>query len=568
MRKNLLHKAYIIFLFFTVLFFSTCQRGEQKLAGLYTVFDQIDSLNMAHELSYNYTKEKLTESDSLLQLSKTLNYKKGEIDALCNILSSHIRHYENEDIVRYCNAYHAETKTLEDDGLRAKLLLKMGRAEYGLNDLNAALDYTLQAKKIYIKLENNIGLSESLALEGLIHHLKSNRPKAKVKVKEALALATEIGFDRGIARGYQSLGNLLLFSNPDTALFLYKKARKINEKMQYTDFLVANLMMVAVGLSMSGKLEEAGKMLRETLVIADSANDTRIQSYAQFNLAMNLEDRGQKEEALQKLFQARDSAAYYKHADILASCYEELYLYYAERGENELALENYIQYDKISDSLAIVNNGIEMLKTELKHESEREKIETSSQNSQFILILCLLGTLLLFGAYVIFQKYKKQVLNIENKQRENQLLKEQLDAKDRELTSSIIYQIRLNESKKEIADYLINEKKKFSSSYYPILDKAIERLKKNDQEKVWEEFELRFNQLHQSFFQNLSEKFPDITTNEKRLCAFLVMNMNTKEISALTGQSERAIQQARTRLRKKIGLTGSKINISNFLSKV
>ena len=568
MQKGLLQKTYIVFLFFTMLFFSTCQKDGKKLAGLYTVFEQIDSLNLAHESTYDHTEEKLTESDSLLQLSKTLNYKKGEIGALCNILNYHIRYYQNEDIVRYCNAYHSETEELEDDELRAKLLLKMGRAEYGLNDLNAALDYTLQAKKIYDKLDNNIGLSESLALEGLIYHLKRNRNKAKAKVKESLELATEIGFDRGVARGYQSLGNLLLFSNPDTALFLYKEARKINEKMRYTDFLVANLMMVAVGLSMSGKLEEAGKMLKETLVIADSANDTRIQSYAQFNLAMNLEDRGRKEEALEKLFQARDSAAYYKHDDILASCYEELYLYYTGLGDDKLALEYYIQYDKILDSLAIVNNGIEMLKTELKHESQREKIETSSKNSQFMLLLCLLGTLLLFGTYIIFQKYKKQALKIENKQRENLLLKEQLDAKDRELTSSIIYQIRLNESKKEIADYLINEKKKFSSSYYPILDKAIDKLKKNDQEKVWEEFELRFNQLHQSFFDNLSEKFPDITTNEKRLCAFLIMNMNTKEISALTGQSERAIQQARTRLRKKIGLTGSKINISNFLSKI
>jgi DNA-binding CsgD family transcriptional regulator len=59
---------------------------------------------------------------------------------------------------------------------------------------------------------------------------------------------------------------------------------------------------------------------------------------------------------------------------------------------------------------------------------------------------------------------------------------------------------------------------------------------------------------------------PNLTLNEKRLCAFLRLDMTSKEISAITGQSVRAIEQARIRLRKQLGLTNQQVSLSAFLS--
>jgi DNA-binding CsgD family transcriptional regulator len=59
--------------------------------------------------------------------------------------------------------------------------------------------------------------------------------------------------------------------------------------------------------------------------------------------------------------------------------------------------------------------------------------------------------------------------------------------------------------------------------------------------------------------------FPTLTLNERRLCAFLKLQMTTKEIASLTGQSIRAVELARTRLRKKLQLTNSEINLYDFI---
>ncbi|WP_068599285.1 helix-turn-helix transcriptional regulator [Vaginella massiliensis] len=66
------------------------------------------------------------------------------------------------------------------------------------------------------------------------------------------------------------------------------------------------------------------------------------------------------------------------------------------------------------------------------------------------------------------------------------------------------------------------------------------------------------------FYKRLLEKYPNLTKNELRLCAFLRLNFSSKEISAITQQSPHSIVVARSRLRKKIGLDESQ-SLTNFL---
>ena len=87
------------------------------------------------------------------------------------------------------------------------------------------------------------------------------------------------------------------------------------------------------------------------------------------------------------------------------------------------------------------------------------------------------------------------------------------------------------------------------------------------QDKGWKEFELRFGQVHKSFYQNLSKRFPDLSPNEKKICAFLRLNMTTKDIALMTYKSVNTINQARKRLRKKMNLPSS-VNLITFLSEL
>ena len=64
------------------------------------------------------------------------------------------------------------------------------------------------------------------------------------------------------------------------------------------------------------------------------------------------------------------------------------------------------------------------------------------------------------------------------------------------------------------------------------------------------------------------EKFPKLSPNEKKLCAFLRLNMSTKDIAALTRKSTSSIDVARTRLRKKLEISGTDTNLISFLAKL
>jgi hypothetical protein len=86
--------------------------------------------------------------------------------------------------------------------------------------------------------------------------------------------------------------------------------------------------------------------------------------------------------------------------------------------------------------------------------------------------------------------------------------------------------------------------------------------------KAWEEFEYRFQQLHSGFYDRLNQLFPQLTINDRRLCAFLKLDMTTKEISIITGQSIGAVNMARIRLRNKLGITHSDTELFTFLSEL
>jgi hypothetical protein len=92
-------------------------------------------------------------------------------------------------------------------------------------------------------------------------------------------------------------------------------------------------------------------------------------------------------------------------------------------------------------------------------------------------------------------------------------------------------------------------------------------LEKINKTKNWDEFEKGFVGIHANFFPDLLSTHPDLTNNERRLCAFLKIDLSTREIAKLTGQTIRAIELSRIRLRKKLQLTNSELGLYQYLSK-
>jgi len=80
----------------------------------------------------------------------------------------------------------------------------------------------------------------------------------------------------------------------------------------------------------------------------------------------------------------------------------------------------------------------------------------------------------------------------------------------------------------------------------------------------WEQFEHHFDQVHGDFLSRLRNEFLDLSPNEQKLCAFLRLNLNTKDMANLMGISQRGVEVARYRLRKKLAL-GKGQNLTKFI---
>lgn len=90
----------------------------------------------------------------------------------------------------------------------------------------------------------------------------------------------------------------------------------------------------------------------------------------------------------------------------------------------------------------------------------------------------------------------------------------------------------------------------------PELRKLLKTLGEEEKlNKEWDHFAQHFNSVHGNFLQILKSKFPLLKPHEMQLCAYLRMNLSSKEIAPLMSISVRGVEISRYRLRKKLNLS-------------
>jgi len=80
-------------------------------------------------------------------------------------------------------------------------------------------------------------------------------------------------------------------------------------------------------------------------------------------------------------------------------------------------------------------------------------------------------------------------------------------------------------------------------------------------------FEIQIDELHQDFFRKLKEKFPSLSSNDLRWCAYLKIGLNSKEIADILNIQPSSAYISRSRLRKKLNLHADE-DLYSFLNKI
>jgi DNA-binding CsgD family transcriptional regulator len=114
----------------------------------------------------------------------------------------------------------------------------------------------------------------------------------------------------------------------------------------------------------------------------------------------------------------------------------------------------------------------------------------------------------------------------------------------------------LNRVRKQIQDRF--EETESVQSIIQVIDESL------NQEDDWELFKEAFTHSDREFLNTLKIAHPELSPNDIRLCAYLRLNLTSKEIAPLFNISPRSVEIKRYRLRKKMGLERDK-NLVNYL---
>jgi hypothetical protein len=206
---------------------------------------------------------------------------------------------------------------------------------------------------------------------------------------------------------------------------------------------------------------------------------------------------------------------------------------------------------------------------ELQNQFDNSIKEEKLKQQKKDFYITIMAILIIAGLIISFLFLSRQIVKTKNIRLEKQNLAIDLEFKNKELAINVMNLLRKNEFLVDHTNKLIEiQKMATEDNIKSGMLKLISSLQRDSGEKTWDEFEMRFKQVHSGFYERLLKTFPELTSNELKLCALLRLNLSTKEICELTGQQHASLDVARSRLRKRLGITSSQTNLVTFLTQV
>lgn len=378
---------------------------------------------------------------------------------------------------------------------------------------------------------------------------------------------------------YNDLGSIWRLRNDFAkAEAYYDTMYMISKKADYRKGIATATSERALMLFDQKKYAEALPLAREAYSMVEDTDDDYPIVYDATLVARILIKLGRHDEATPLLKMALQRA---KSADLkpeVIAAMEYLSEAYAASG-NFLEAFKYqkIRYEmkdsvdgaKVQQALYQMQTRFETAKkqqlidrlTERNHEHER-------RNSLLLGLLAVSGLVLLLGILLLVLRNRaikqSEVLHKKEQellQAERQRLALELELRNRELTTAAVQLINKNEVLSDLRSELAS-----SNADEINVQQVIRQIDQNlNLDADWQKFSRHFEEVHPDFFVRLKQQFPSLTPNEERLCAYLRINLSTKEISQMLNVTIAAIDKSRNRLRKKLEI-GPEVNLHDYFA--
>ncbi len=514
----------------------------------------------------------------------------------------------------------------EKDQLKqANALHEMGEICFHLGHYAQALEYYLEATPLFEKAGEAGLLADNYNNLGILYFYNRDTFQAKQCYAKAMQLYAKAKSNAGAAITYGKLGHLFEKKQQyDSALYyqhlalqaykstadkhgmakIFENLGSIHEDLQHYDtamqyFRKANDLYTSTGDRVGNieVLNNIGDVYRKTGHIADGLKYSRfaveqaIATNEQYQLSAGYRDLAKGYNLLGR----NDSAFYYLELsrkyllDIYSqeSSKQMAFLqaqYDSEKQNNEIrSLQNARKITTVVTIaivviiILLVVLGISIInRQKLKMQNERA---ISEQNKHILETQNRLMEMELKSGKLEEDKLKTELINrqlekdkldaeLKTRELEETHLKQQIEVKTKELSTQALHVIQKNQLLESLHNHLeemIKDDKRDQKRQLKQLSLQINQNFNN--ETYWADFRNTFEQVHQSFFDQLKLVAPDLSAAELRLVSLLKMNMGSADISTMLGISQDSLRVSRYRLRKKLNLEQGE-NLYAFLQNI
>ena len=574
-RKNAVFLTFLVLMQFVL----NAQRSEvdslvQALHLTELPSGKILLLNqLADFYAYDNPSRSKHYADQAFFIAESINDARGKAIAQFYLAQVAVYYREWERAMNLLTLAKNEFGKLKEDYWSAKVDISMGIQFQQKLEYEKSLEAFYNALSVFRQEKKDEEMAETLHAIGLNFFEQGNPEKAFEYYASSLSMYEEIGDSSGIGLLYSNLGEIYrIRQNFSESLHYLSTAAGVNQKLDkpriliptyinlgrlYIDMKVYDSARYYLGLAENLSLQADQSKLLPQIKIAAGALYMRIAEYSEslnhftqgYKLAVQFDD----------MVGIRDASEGLSKINAFLEDYQQAYNYH-------------LVYKQISDSISSIRNAEKITQVEMQNlydqQMKSDLVRQQKTRMDFmiltlIVVIILVFLIFLFGRLKIKTKHDQSMA--QSLQLEHLKLKDEVDQKNRMLATNVIYMVRKNELINYIGDRLAGFMDNFKDENKEKIREIILNLRSNIDKNIWNVFEERFSDVHESFYITLKNSFPSLTAKERKLCALLRLNLTTKEIAAITHQNINAVEVARTRLRKKINLSNTDMQLSSFL---
>lgn len=466
----------------------------------------------------------------------------------------------------------------------AMSIQQMGEVLYQMGNYATAIEQLLVAEKMYRAQNDQEALATNINLLGTVYYYNQQPKLAASQFSEALRLFSLLKNDGGIAQTYAAIGHMYEKRKMYDSAFYYQQTALIYANKIGSIAAQAKIYENIGSIYEDRSQFDSAKFYFEKSLLLYQQNQDVLSSIEVIN---NLGDVYQKSGDYQR------GLYYAKQAMLLAQQNKAMYQLqsaYRDMGQNFAMMQQHDSaYQYLEKSRALVQqiyaaeNGQQIALQQTMYDTEKKNAEITrlqadkKVTSTIIVAAVLLLIVLSLLGIVAFSRQKLKIKNeqsinetnqkifdtekglmeseLQRQQLQEENLQQQLEIKSSQLSSHILHLIQKNEVMEEIktglTEIIHDDKRDQKKQLRQLLQKINFSF---SQDSYWEQFRLIFDQVHTSFFTNLTQQFPSLTASELKLLSLIKMNLSTGDIATLLGITQDSLRVNRYRLKKKLGL--------------